>query len=141
MATATIPESAQLSDAAEYRNNMYVDSLARLQHAAWRALNVLGKRNVEVVVICIEVDSRWRDIVDQLMPGYDWQSIRDAGEKPVARGSAMWPICEVVAERLPDIADVCLEIPAEGMVKAIVLSDGGGTVYELEPKDENSSSN
>ncbi len=136
MATAIIPEGAQLSEAAEYRNNMYLGSLPRLQQIAWRALNVLGKRNDQIVVVCIQVDSRWRDVVDALMPGYDWQSIRDKGEEPVARGSAMWPICEVVAERLPDIAAVCLEVPTEGMVKAIVLSDGGGTVYELEPKAE-----
>ncbi len=141
MATATIPESAQLSEAAEFRNTMYINSLSRLQHIAWRALNVHGLRNDQVVVTCIQVDSRWRDIVDLLMPNYDWQSFRDAGEEPVARGSARWGICEVVAERLPDIADVCLEIPPEGKVKVIVLSDGGGTVYELEPKAEDTSSN
>ena len=105
-ATAIIPPSAQLSEAAEFRNTLYVDSMSRLQHAAWRALNVLGMRNDEVVVVCIQVDSRWRYIVDLLMPGHDWQSIRDMGEEPVARGSAAWGMCEVVAERLPDIANV-----------------------------------
>ena len=141
MATATIPENAQLSEAAEFRNTLYMDSMSRLQHAAWRALNVLGMCNDEVVVVCIQVDSHWRYIVDLLMPGHDWQSIRDMGEEPVARGSAMWGMCKVVAERLPDIATAALELPPPGKVKAIVLSDGGGTIYELEPKREDSSSN
>jgi hypothetical protein len=140
VATANIPPHAQFSVAAEFRNNMYANSMSRLQHIAWRALNVLGKRNSEFVVICIQVDSPWRDLVDLLMPGYDWQSIRDKREEPIARGSAGWSICEIVAERLPDIAAVVLEVPPEGKVKVIVLSTGGGTIYELEPKRDNSSS-
>lgn len=141
MATAIIPKSAQLSEAAEFRNTMYINSMSRLQHIAWRALNVHNLANDKFVIVCIEVDSRWRPIVDQLMPGQDWQAIRDIGEEPMARGSAMWGICEVVAEELPDIADVALEMPPKGKVKVIVLSEGGGTIYEMEPKPEDSSSN
>jgi hypothetical protein len=109
----------------------------RLQHIAWRALNVLGKKNDEIVIVCIQVDDEpWRDIVDLLMPNEDWQQYRDMGMDPIARGSAMWPLCEVMAERLPPIADVIMEKPPEGKVKLIALAKKGGTVYEIEPQPE-----
>ncbi len=44
--------------------------------------------------------------------------------------------CHPFVEQLPDIADVLMEKSSEGVVKVIVLSDDGGTVYELEPKQE-----
>ncbi|MDB5224822.1 MAG: hypothetical protein JWO43_444 [Candidatus Adlerbacteria bacterium] len=108
----------------------------RLAEMAHRALHIKGLRRDQVVMVCIKVDSRWRWIVDQLMPGADWQQYRDQGQEPVARGSAMWPICEAVADELPDLKDALLEIPAEGRVKVIALDDGGGTVYEIIPKPE-----
>lgn len=135
MATAVIPPHAQLSEAAEYRNFMYQSAMSRLQRLAWRALNVLGKKNDEIVVVCIQVDSRWRDWVDNLMPGHDWDAIRATGADPVAQGTVTWEACKFVAEQFPDIADIALEVPPEGKVKAIVLNDGGCTVYELEPKE------
>jgi len=140
MATAKIPESAQFSNEAEYRNKMYTQNMLRLQHLAWRALNVLGKKNDEIVVICIQVDSYWRELADSLVPNCDWQAFRDMGQDPIARGSVTWDICKTLAEELPDISDVIMEVPPKGKVRAIVLSDYGGTVYELEPKPEDSPS-
>ena len=134
MATCVIPEHAQLSPEAEYRNTIYADSYERLQHFVHRAFNIFEMSNNEVVAVCIQVDSRWKYIVDQLMPSHDWQEYRDRGEEPIARGTATWSLCEVVAEQFPDITDVLLEKPTEGMAKVIVLSDGGCTVYEIEAK-------
>lgn len=136
MATKNIPPTAKLSLEAVLRNDIYTDALPRLQHLAWRALYVHGLTNIEFVVVCIQVDSIWRDLVDATMPNHDWQAIRDIGEEPMARGTVNWAICSVVAERLPDITDVLLETPSDGKVKAIVLTNGGGTVYELEPKQQ-----
>jgi len=135
MATSVIPMNAQFSDAAEHRNTIYSQAMYRLQHLAWRALNVLGKGNGEIVIICIQVDSRWRATADHLMPNHDWDSIRAQGVEPIARGMVAWSVCEMVAEEFPDIASAVLEVPPEGKVKAIVLNDGGCTIYELEPKE------
>jgi hypothetical protein len=128
--------SINFSEAARKRHEMVVQCYDRLQHFAFRAQSIHGFKNDEVVVVCIKVDCDWRPIVDALMPNYNWQEIRDQGLMPVARGSAMFPICEVVAERLPDIEDVLLEKPREGFFKCIALDEGGGTVYEIEPKEQ-----
>lgn len=122
-----------LSEAAERRNEMVAQCMERLQHFAYRAINIRGMQNNEFVVVCIKVDSPWRDIVDVLMPNEDWQQFRNLGQEPVARGTASFALCEIVAERLPDIADVVLEKPSAGMAKCIGLDEGGGTVYEIEP--------
>jgi hypothetical protein len=137
MATAIIPPSAQLSEAAEHRNLIFSQNMPRLQNFAWRALNVLNKKNSELVVVCIQVDSRWRALVDTLMPGYDWDEIRATGVDPLARGTAWWGVCKIVAEEFPDIAHVALEVPEEGKFKAIVLTDEGCTIYDIDPKPLN----
>jgi len=134
MATAIIPEYAQLSKAAEHRNAIYSQTMPRLQHLAWRALTVLGKKNDEVVIICVQVDSTWRDLVDDLMPGHDWDAIRATGAEPIAQGIVLWSLCEFIAQEFPDIAKAVLEVPPPGKMKVIVLNDGGCTIYELEPR-------
>jgi hypothetical protein len=135
MATANIPPSAQLSKAAEYRNLMYSQAMPRLQHFAWRALNLLGKKSNEVVLVCIQVDSRWRGVVDMIMPGKDWDSVRATGADPVALGTVEWSFCELVAEEFPDLANMAFEVPDEGCMKAFVLTEEGCTIYDLTPKD------
>ena len=141
MATATIPENAQLSEEAEYRNTIYRQAAHRLQHLAWRALVVLGKKNCEFAIFCIQVDSRWRALVDHVMPGQDWDVIRATGADPMAQGIISWAVCTFVAKEFPDIASIALEVPPPGKMKVVVLTDGGCTIYEIEPKPEDSSSN
>lgn len=126
-------DAFNFSYSAKKRHSMVLQCLERLQNFAYRAKNVHGLSNDEVVVVCIKVDSDWRPIVDALMPREDWQRFRDAGMEPVARGTASFPICEVVAERLPDIADVVLEKPSDGLYKLLALDEGGCTVYEIQP--------
>jgi hypothetical protein len=126
-------EDFRMSNAAKKRHDMVIQCLDRLQNFAHRAKHLHGLANDEVVIVCIKVDSDWRSIVDDLMPGADWQQFRDIGLEPVARGTATFPICEIIAERLPDVSDVLLETPSEGHFKLIALDEGGCTVYEIEP--------
>lgn len=134
-ATQHIPDSAQFSESAEHRNMLFTSSLLRLQHLAFRAFNVLSKRNDEIVAVCIEVDSCWRPLVDTLMPNADWDTIRASGAEPVARGTAGWGVCQIVADAFPDLAVTALEKPDKGVMKAIVLNNGGCTIYDLNPKE------
>lgn len=124
------------SPASKKRQEMVVQCIDRLRNFAYRAMHIHGMTSIDVVVVCIKVDSKWRPIVDALMPGEDWQRIRDTGLEPVARGLAMFSICEVIAEELPDIADVLMETPTEGFYKCIALDEGGCTVYEIEPVEQ-----
>jgi hypothetical protein len=93
-------------------------------------------RNDQEVVVCIKVDSSWRYLADRLMPNADWQRYRDQGMEPVARGTASFATCRVVAEVLPDLAGVLLEVPEAGKMKCIVLDDGGCTIYDINPVEE-----
>jgi len=136
MATGIIPPNAQLSEAAKYRDELYKNSYSRLQHLTWRAVNVHGKSNTEIVAVCIQVDSKWRALVDHLMPGQDWQAVRDSGIDPIAHGTAGWDVCTIVAAMCPSIANEATEKPSEGYFKVFVLADGGATIFEIEPKEQ-----
>ncbi len=115
------------------RHRIFEQRAQRLSVLAAKAIDVHRLKNDQFVMVCIEVDSQWKYIVDQLMPNYDWQSDRDSGIMPIAHGSAMFPICEHLAEKLPELASVLLEIPPEGNVKVVALDTGGATVYEIRP--------
>jgi len=60
----------------------------RVAHFRERA-RVLNKSSDEVVIVILCVDDRLGGpIADSLMPGYDWQKIRDSNDIPYARGLA-----------------------------------------------------
>ena len=50
----------------------------------------LGRSPDDVVIVIINVDTQTgRPLADALMPGADWQPLRDAGQVPFARGLAV----------------------------------------------------
>jgi len=136
MSAQSSPIGIDLSPAAQERHSFALESWPRLQHFAYRALNVRGKRNNEEVVVCIKVDTNSRYLVDMLMPGADWQQYRDLEQEPVARGCVSFGTCEHLAEVLPDIASVLMEVPEAGKMKCVALDDGGCTVYDIDPVEQ-----
>ena len=60
----------------------------RVEHFANRIAE-LGLDDSDVVIVIINVDDvHGAPIADLLMPGFNWQEIRDRGEVPFARGLA-----------------------------------------------------
>lgn len=60
----------------------------RVAHFRNRAIE-LGRTSDDVVIVIANVDDTHGNILaDALMPGFDWQSIRDQGQVPFARGLA-----------------------------------------------------
>lgn len=60
----------------------------RIRHYKQRVED-LGRTGQDTVITLINVDDPiGRVLADILMPGHDWQTYRDAGEIPVARGLA-----------------------------------------------------
>ena len=50
---------------------------------------IRGLANADVVIVVMNVnDHNGAMLADALMPGHDWQAIRDRGETPFARGLA-----------------------------------------------------
>lgn len=131
-----MPADKDLSEAAQRRHEMVVCCYESLQHFAYRAQSVHNLKNDQAVIVCIKVDSEWRPLADVLVPDADWQKFRDLGQEPVARGAVQFSMCEIMAMRLPDLAEVLMEKPSEGMYKCIALDEGGCTVYEIVPKEQ-----
>jgi hypothetical protein len=128
-----------LSPGAIKRNEMVEQSMTRLQHFAFRALSVHGMRNDQFIIVCILVDTEWRELVDMLMPNVPeehWQSLREAGTPPVARGLANSDACEYILERHPALRAGLEEVYPEGTARCIALDDTGGTVYQIEAKED-----
>ncbi len=141
MSAQSTPIGMDVSPAAEKRNVMYGQSLTRLAHLAWRQINLFNKGHDEFVTVAIAVDSRWRDLVDHLMPNTPeshWQAMRDQGIEPVAIGSVSRVFCDFFAAEFTDIAAVLMAPPGDGFVKCIAVDDGGCTVYDLLPAENTS---
>jgi hypothetical protein len=139
MSAQHTPIGMDLSDAAMLRNNIVDQCMERLQHFAFRAFSAYGLGVNDFVVICIVVDSRWRDLVNLLMPNATdahWQAFRDRGELPVARGIALAGAIDLILERLPDLRPAFEESYPEGTARCVALDDSGGTVYQIVARAE-----
>jgi len=119
---------------AEFRDIFFLPNKERLEHMAFRATKKGLARN-EFIMVAIDVDDpSWSEVVESLMPGQDWQAIRDRGEKPVARGTVLADnIVEFLCEVCPDIASALKSELPQGVVRAVVMADGGASVYHIEP--------
>ena len=127
----------KLSLAAQVRDDLFQLNIKRLEQFAFRALQK-GSRPDQFIVVCIDVDDpAWTEVVDGLMPGYDWQQYRDRGEKPVARGTAHASgLRGYLGIAVPDI-EVALTGPLpDGAARAVVMAEGGASVYFITPTPE-----
>lgn len=78
----------------------------RVQHFK-RRMETLGHSPADWVIVVLSVDdSHGGPIADLLMPNHDWQSIRNAGQVPFARGMvSRAQMTDIVAMFDPDAAD------------------------------------
>lgn len=109
----------------------------RLEQLAARALS-RGYRLADILIVCIDVDDPvWRPLVDEIMPGHDWERVRRTEGSSIARGSVMRKgVAEYVALVVPDIAHALRQKPRPGTVHAVICAQDGATVYEIEPRAE-----
>lgn len=99
----------------------------RIEHFATR-IKERGLDDSEVVIVIINVDDpHGAPIADALIPGFDWQEIRDRGEKPFARGLAG-------REGIQDVLTTFDEAAAEKLAKTkgavVVIDHGVAEVWE-----------
>jgi hypothetical protein len=114
----------------EKRQEIFDESAVRLSEMAYRAINVLGLDPSEVATVAINVDDpAWTDLAEKLMPGHDWQSYRDRGELPIARGSVMWGAAEYICTVCPALSMALETAPPEGHLYAFVMDGGGASLF------------
>jgi hypothetical protein len=100
---------------------------AAMRRLAERATVKSTDHETQFLVACIDVeDPTWRFLVDLLMPGADWQAIRDRGESPVARGVVPR---ELVASVLEELYPAALPLPPEPTT-VVVFSAGGASAFD-----------
>ncbi len=102
----------------------------RVEHFAKR-ITETGRTAADVVIVILNVDDpHGGPIADRLMPGFNWQEIRDRGEQPFARGLAgRQGIQEILAHFDTEAADTLAKI--EG-VAVVVVDYGVAAVCGLE---------
>jgi hypothetical protein len=142
-AVATVPgELAWNTPGETLRARYYAINETRCEEIAMRAI-ARGLHPNAFAVVLIDVDDpMWTPLADALMPNEDWQSFRDAGARPCARGSAMRAgLCDLLAEMArdsddPDLARALeMDVP-EGAAMCLVMAAGGLTVRWIEPRPE-----
>lgn len=104
------------------RAQFYSVNKDRLAQLAERAQAKSKETGVQYGVICIDVDDpTWTQLVDILMPGYDWDSHRARGEKPVARGVVPQDLLANTVEKTYPAAGEL----ADGKVNICIFASGG----------------
>lgn len=90
----------------------------------------------EFVTVIIDVDDpAFTPAVESIMPGEDWQAVRDRGEKPLVRATASDAFAGVVAQAVPGLAAALHpELVAGGCVRSIIMAKSGFSVYHITPQ-------
>jgi hypothetical protein len=105
----------------------------QLERIAFNAINK-GNNTKDFIVIAIDVDDKyWTELVEYLIPGYDWNQFRRKGERPVARGFVDSSITEYLEKVVPDLAPALKDNLPEGSSRCIVMGSGGASVYNIKP--------
>lgn len=106
------------------RGSLYAFTRERLLELRNRAV----EKGPDFVVACFDVDDRiWTPVVEQLMPGHDWDVYRRRGETPIARGVVPRGfIVELIATTYPAAGDA----PPGAFIA--VFASGGATYFEGE---------
>lgn len=121
-----------MTPAEQERHEIFDQCSDRLTKMAERFVHVKQHHPSEGAMIAIHVDDpTWTELVELLMPGYDWQPYSDRGERPVARGSVMWGTVEVICSAVPDIAMILKKAPPSGHMYTLILAGGGVSVYAV----------
>lgn len=121
------PEAAAMLRAVEKHNcrNTFDMNADRVAHFKQR-LSERGMTADQAVIVLLNVDDvHGGPIADALMPGHDWQEIRDQGEVPYARGLAMrkgiekaiGAFDEEAAAKLKEMADVAVVVVDRGVAE------------------------
>ncbi|MDO8617510.1 MAG: hypothetical protein Q7N87_01300 [Candidatus Uhrbacteria bacterium] len=121
----------------EGRAEAFEENQIRLEQFAHRIL-LAGRSLREMVVVCIDANADcWKFLVEMLMPGHDWQSIRDQGAHPFARGSQERKfVYEVLIRTCPDVAFAIKNPPPAGLTYAVIFGENGVSIYPVEPRPE-----
>lgn len=104
----------------------------RVEHFARRIVE-RGDDPAEVVITVINVDDQnGGEIADMVMPGFNWQPIRDRGETPVARGLASVSLVDV-AEEITKGSRASFDAINHTTHAAVVVIDGGVAIVSGVP--------
>jgi hypothetical protein len=103
----------------------------RVQHFVGRVA-ALGRSSSDTVIVLLDVDDpAGSALADVLMPGHDWQAIRDQGMKPIARGLAGR---EGIQEALDSIdSEAGKVLSSMEALAVVVVANGVGAVFSAQP--------
>lgn len=111
--------------------NTYQMNEERILHFKNR-IQELQKSPKEVVIVVINVDDKnGEPIAEALMPGFDWQEIRNSGEIPFARGLAMKEGMHGALEIFDFEAAEALSIMNDDEIAVVVVDHGVAEIFKV----------
>jgi hypothetical protein len=118
-AMIAVVEAHNRKIAKENCRKLFENQAERIAHFQQRYI-ASGAGPGDVIIVLVQVDDPYgAGLADALMPGYDWQALRDRGEVPYARGLAgRAGITEAVTFIDPEVGKRLEAIP--GLAVAIV---------------------
>lgn len=83
------------------------------------------------IIVFIDVDSHF-PIVEDILPGHDWERIRVQGIRPVFKAVVTWNFCHRLIHDFPEDKVDLITPPKEGTVRLILLLEEGLKVRDLQ---------
>jgi len=101
----------------------------RIEHFKTR-ISELGRTSQDIIIGIISVDDEnGSAIADLVMPGFNWQEIRDRGEKPFARGLIVRDFMQEALELFDqEAAD---KLKSSKGISVVVIDCGVAEIYSV----------
>ncbi len=125
------PDALAMVQAVERYNlkGLVENSAERIEHFRERSRALGGDATTHVIVVLMVDDPVGGALADMLMPGFNWQEIRDRGEIPVARGLAGRRGIEDALKAVDEVAAEKIRAWDQTEVAVVVVDQGVADVF------------
>ena len=107
-----------------------------LQTLAWEEIHRNNRQSEEFIVFCLEGDSSWGRLIEDVEERSDWKKVQSQKSSPVFYGIVTEVFFENFEKMVPETTEVILNTPlSPGFVKALVCTRTRIEILEVKPNN------
>ena len=120
----------------DYHELVVYEATRILQTLAWEEVHRNNRKPAEFILFCIEGDSSWSSLLEQVNQRSDWQKVQSQKINPIFYGVATEAFFEEFKNLLPNKAEEILNTAiTSGFVKALVCTKSAVEIMQVKPNN------
>ena len=124
------PDGESLQD---LHDGMIYDNEFEFADIAHRAMYIQGLENDAFVIVCIQLEPKWRALIEEFVPDFDWEAMFDSEKFRYVIGRVQFSFCESLSEYFPEDVEILMTPPSDGKARGIVIAGNDFSLYKIDP--------